>query len=153
MSIIKFSTPQNKKVQIKKIKMIKKKKLGIWMCQGNFHLIEYNNNEPVDKSNLPKINNDEINSSEPILKFSEVQKAEIFRKQEIFKKLTDSIINYDEIILFGPIDAKKELLNYIETNLSAPLPVIEIKQTELMTEEEQTAFVRNHFLHHNETNA
>jgi hypothetical protein len=133
--------------------MKNKRKLGIWMCHSQIHLMEYNNETPIDMDNIPCIDKDGTNSSEPVIEFSEAQKAEIFRKQQEYKNLAVKILDYDEIILFGPIDAKKEFETYLETNVKFQLPSIEIKQTENMTEAQQLAFVQYHFLHHNRTNA
>jgi hypothetical protein len=133
--------------------MENKKKIGIWMCQSNVQLIEYNNAEPVDMEHIPCLDKKSNNTYEPIIEFSEAQKEEIFRKQIDFKKLADRIGTYDELVIFGPIDAKKEFQTYLETNKFENLPTIEIKQTELMTAAQQVAYVQYHFLHHNRTNA
>jgi hypothetical protein len=130
-----------------------KRKLGIWMCNSQMHLMEYNNEKSIDLQNIPCIDSNEVNTASPIIEFSEVQKAEIFKKQEDFKKLAQNIAAYDEIILFGPVDAKQEFRTYLETNPMDKKPLIEIKQTENMTEAQQLAFVQYHFLHHNRTNA
>jgi hypothetical protein len=130
-----------------------KKKLGIWMCQSNVQLIEYSNEVPVDMENIPCLDEQSVNTSTPIIEFSEVQKEEIFKKQEDFKKLADRLSTYDELVIFGPMDAKKEFQTYLETNKIENLPSVEIKQTELMTAAQQVAYVQYHFLHHNRTNA
>jgi hypothetical protein len=132
--------------------MAKKKKLGIWMCQSVMHLMEYNIEEPIDMDTIPCMDTITTNTSLPIIEFSEVQKAEIFRKQEEFKKIAAKIIAYDQIVLFGPMDVKKEFQIYLETNHALVLPEIEVKQTEIMTEAQQIAFVKHHFLHHNSLN-
>jgi hypothetical protein len=133
--------------------MTNKRKLGIWMCQSRIHMIEYNNETPVDLDKIPCLDNTELNTSLPIESFSAVQKAEIFKKQQVYKKMATQIAKYDEVILFGPLDTKLEFQKYLQTNADKNTPSIEIKQTENMTEAEQVAFVQFHFLHHNRTNA
>lgn len=133
--------------------MTNKRKLGIWMCQSRIHMIEYNNETPVDLDKIPCLDNTELNTSQPIDSFSTVQKAEIFKKQQAYQKMAAQIAKYDEVILFGPLDTKLEFQTYLQTNADKNTPNVEIKQTENMTEAEQVAFVQFHFLHHNRTNA
>lgn len=62
-----------------------------------------------------------------------------------YKKLGDVIKNYDEVILFGPTDAKSELLNVLREDHLFSKIKLEIRQTDKMTENQQLAFVREHF--------
>jgi hypothetical protein len=132
--------------------MQEKKKLGIWMSQSLVHLMEYTNEEPIDMDKIPCLNSNHLNTTVPVIEFSSAQKEEIFRKQQEYKKLAEKISAYDEIVLFGPVDAKQEFKTYLETNMLDKMPNIEIKQTEIMTEAQQTAYVHHHFYHHNNTN-
>lgn len=63
-----------------------------------------------------------------------------------YKKLVKIIKNYDEILLFGPTNAKNELHNLIEKDHQiASTTKIKIKETDKMTQKEQEAFIKNHF--------
>ncbi len=65
-----------------------------------------------------------------------------------YKELGKVIRNYEEVILFGPTDAKVELLNLLkEDHLFAAIK-IEVAQTDKMTENQQHAFVKAHFSPH-----
>ena len=66
-------------------------------------------------------------------------------QSEYYKKLGEVIINYDDVILFGPTDAKAELCNYLKTNNRFANIKIEIEKTDKMTENQQQAFVREYF--------
>lgn len=66
-------------------------------------------------------------------------------QSEYYKKLGETIISYDEVILFGPTDAKIELFNVLRADQRFAKIKIEIKQTDKMTENQEHAFVREHF--------
>jgi hypothetical protein len=59
-----------------------------------------------------------------------------------YKKLSDSILNYDEVLLFGPTDAKSELVNTIKDNHLFEKIKIEVKPADKMTEIEQHEFLK-----------
>jgi hypothetical protein len=62
-----------------------------------------------------------------------------------YKKLSDAIRNYHEVLLFGPTDAKTELLNLLKTDHLFEDIKIEIKHSDKMTEHEMHAFVKEYF--------
>ena len=62
-----------------------------------------------------------------------------------YKKLGEEIRNYEEVILFGPTSAKQELFNLLKADHLFENIKIEIKQTDNLTENQQHAFVREHF--------
>ena len=62
-----------------------------------------------------------------------------------YKKLGEEIMNYDEVILFGPTNAKVELLNMLQTRLHFKKIKIEVAGADKMTENQQHAFVRDYF--------
>jgi len=55
------------------------------------------------------------------------------------------IKNYDEVLLFGPSEAKAELYNILKAEHQFTKIKIEIKQTDKLTENQQHAFVRDYF--------
>ena len=64
---------------------------------------------------------------------------------EYYKKLEEVIINYDEVILFGPTNAKVELLNILRANHLYREIKIYLEQTDKMTENQQHGFVIRYF--------
>ncbi len=64
---------------------------------------------------------------------------------EYYHKLGEVIRNYKEVLLFGPTDAKSELANVLHGNHLFSNIKLEIKHTDKLTENQQLAFVRNHF--------
>ena len=62
-----------------------------------------------------------------------------------YKKLGDVILDYEEVILFGPTEAKNELLNLIRENHLFDKIKIEVKPADKMTEIERNTFVKDYF--------
>jgi len=66
-------------------------------------------------------------------------------QSEYYKKLGDAIRNYEDVILFGPTDAKVELFNSLRENHLFEKIKIEVQTTDKMSENQQHAFVKAHF--------
>ena len=62
-----------------------------------------------------------------------------------YKVLANIIKNYEGVILFGPTDAKVELFNTINKDHHFEHIKIDIEQTDKMTDNQQRAFVKEHF--------
>ena len=62
-----------------------------------------------------------------------------------YKELSEMIKDYDEVILFGPTNAKAELLNILADDHHFDNIKIEVKQTDKLTENQQHAFVKDYF--------
>lgn len=67
------------------------------------------------------------------------------KQGEYYKKIGEAIKSYDEIILFGPTDAKLELYNLIKEDQQFSKIKIEVQQADKMTENQEQAFVRDYF--------
>jgi hypothetical protein len=68
------------------------------------------------------------------------------QQSEYYKKLGEVIKNYDEVLLFGPTDAKVELFNLLMEGQAFTNVKIEFQNTDKMTENQQHAFVIDYFL-------
>lgn len=66
-----------------------------------------------------------------------------------YKEIAAVIKNYEEVLLFGPTDAKKELVNILKEDHHFDKIKIEIKDAGKMTENQRNAFVKEYFLTHN----
>jgi hypothetical protein len=70
------------------------------------------------------------------------------QESEYYKVLGQSIKDYDEVLLFGPTNAKIELLNILKADLSFSKIKIETRPTDKMTQNQEHAFVRDYFSKH-----
>lgn len=62
-----------------------------------------------------------------------------------FKKISDEIRNYEEVLLFGPSEAKNELLNLLKGNHLFDKIKIKAKPADKMTGIKRVAFVKEYY--------
>lgn len=65
---------------------------------------------------------------------------------DYYKVLANIIRKYDEVLLFGPTEAKTELYNTFKDNYLFSKIRVEIKPTDKMSENQQHAFVAEYFV-------
>ena len=120
------------------------KKLGIWMDHSNAHLIEFSSEVKETKT----ISSDyTFQEKEETLQNSEkgMHNKEQHKQTTYYKNVATAIREFDEVILFGPTNAKGELHNLLKENHLYDKIKIEIQNTDKMSDKEQHSFVRNHF--------
>lgn len=62
-----------------------------------------------------------------------------------YKELGKVIMNYKQVVIFGPTDAKHELFNVLRKDHRFNSILIDVVASDKMTENEQHAFVKNFF--------
>lgn len=121
-----------------------RKKIGICMDHSNATLIVYSNNPTetitVDSDFTHQVKEQALSRSENVMHHKEQH-----QQKEFYKKLADIIKEYDEVLLFGPTDAKTELANSLKSDHHFDKIEIELKPADKMTENQQHAFVNEHF--------
>ncbi len=114
------------------------------MDHASAHMIEATG-EPVETSNLDS-DFTHAEKEESLTKSEHVMhNKEQHEQAEYYKKLGEIIINYDEVLLFGPTDAKLELANILKADHHFDKIKIETAGADKMTEGQQHAFVKDHF--------
>ena len=68
-----------------------------------------------------------------------------FQRSDFYKRLSNVMKDYDEIVLFGPTDAKNELHNLLKEDHHFDKIKIEVKPADKMTENQKKAYVRKYF--------
>jgi hypothetical protein len=120
------------------------KQLGIWMDHSNAYLIELTNDTIVTNSVVS-----ELSTSETEFNFYKGEKLIHKKEQHLqlsyYKKLGEIIKKYQEVVLFGPTDAKNELLNLLKTDHLFEDIKIEVINSDKMTESQMQTFVREYF--------
>jgi len=123
--------------------MTKTKNLGIWMDHASAHVMEIAG---------PMVTNIVVSESTHEEKEKTLQKGESMmhnknqqQQAEYYKRLGGVIKDYEDVLLFGPTDAKVELLNILKADLNFSKIKIEIRQSDKMTENQEHAFVREYF--------
>ncbi len=120
------------------------KKLGIWMDHTSAHLMEYTQ-EPITTTTIKskfthQVKEHSLSKSEHMM-----HNKEQHQQATYYKELGEVIKNYGEILLFGPTEAKIELSNMLKADHNFKDLKMKIEQTDKMTENQQHAFVKNHF--------
>jgi hypothetical protein len=119
------------------------RKLGVWMDHSNAYLMELANDIVVQKV-VSELSNHETefnyDKGEKL-----IHKKEQHLQLSYYKKIGDIIKKYQEVVIFGPTDAKNELLNKIKTDHLFEDIKIEVKNSDKMTEDQMKNFVRDYF--------
>ena len=122
--------------------MTDKKYLGIWMDHSVAHFVEYTKHStPIENEDVT-LTQEEKNTggSENTIQNKENQK-----QGEFYKKLADEIKNYDEVLLFGPTNAKAELHNILKDDHHFDNIKISAESADHLSHNQQVAFVKAHF--------
>ena len=120
------------------------KMLGIWMDHASANVIELIKS-PVGMSSIAsgfthEEKENSLSKSEHIMHNKEQQQQSAY-----YKSIGDVIQNYEHVILFGPTDAKVELLNILKKDHHFDKIKITTQSTDKMTENQQQAFVADYF--------
>ena len=121
--------------------------LGIRLDHAEAHLIEFTR-EPLTTTTIDSAFTHTV--KEDILHRSEkgMHNKEQHEQSEYYKKLGDVIKNYDNVLLFGPTDAKTELFNLLRKDHHFDKTKIELQSSDKMTENQEHAFVKAYFSEH-----
>lgn len=124
--------------------MTSKKNLGIWMDHSIAHVMDLTNENItssfIDSVNLHSEKQHSLGTSE-----SQTHNKDQRNLSAYYHKLIDEVKKYDNVILFGPTDAKVELFNLIRKENKYENIKIDVKNSDKMTDNQQQAFVKDHF--------
>jgi len=119
-----------------------KRILGIWMDHSTAQLSELSNGnfmtETIESKPKSLVNEQDLYYKDE----SHVLNKEQSELAAYYKKLGDAILNYEEVILFGPTEAKNELVNSLKDNHLFEKIKIVVKPADKMTEKEQHEFLK-----------
>ncbi|HEX7414184.1 MAG TPA: hypothetical protein VF411_09075 [Bacteroidia bacterium] len=121
------------------------KKLGIWMDHANAHIMEFTH-DPIRTKTIASKFTHEAKAQSRERGENVMNHREQHQQTEYYKGLGEVIRNYDEVLLFGPTEAKDELFNVLKADHNLKKVKIETKHSDRMTENQQHAFVREYFL-------
>jgi len=120
------------------------KQMGIWMDHSTAFLMELINDKFVENTVVSEFTHEKKESS---LRKGEnlMHNKEHHQQLSYYKKLSDIIKNYEAVILFGPTDAKNELLNILKADHLFKNIKIEVKHSDKMTKNHMRDLVRSYF--------
>jgi hypothetical protein len=120
------------------------KRLGIWMDHSDAFLMELTNDMILTSRVFSDLSNQET-------EFDIYKGEKLINKKErhlqlfYYRKLGEIIKKYQEVVLFGPTDAKNELLNLLKVDHLYEDIKIETTNSDKMTENQMQIFVREYF--------
>lgn len=120
-----------------------KKQVGIWMDHSIAHVIGLNGDSTKNRTIVAQVGEQDeaLNTRDETL----IQNKEQNELSGFFNRLREVIINYDEVLLFGPTNAKTEFVNTLKDDHHFDKVRIEVKTADKMTENQQQSFVKEHF--------
>ena len=124
--------------------MDKRKLLGIWMDHSNAFIMEYKNDTIVTKRIVSETNNKEKEDRWDGHE-KHIHTKEQHQQSSYYKKLRDTIIDYQEVVLFGPTDAKNELFNLLKADHLFNDIKIEVLDSDKLTENQMHTLIREYF--------
>ena len=120
------------------------KRLGIWMDHSTANIMELSNDKvisvtldstPAFPEQIENLRMDER------LMHNKVKNEQ----SDFYEKLSYIINDYDEVLLFGPTEAKTELFNLLKDNRRFEKIKISVEPTDKITENQQHAFLKNFY--------
>ncbi len=119
------------------------------MDHSNAHLIEFTTDPDLKEKKIitskftHEAKEESLGKNENLM-----HNKERHQTSEYYKELGLVIRNYESVILFGPTDAKVELLNILTSDHLFSKVKIEVQNIDKMTDNQQRAFVREYFSKH-----
>jgi hypothetical protein len=139
--------PNHTYLQLKKantLKMETIKKIAVYMDHFSANLIEY-----IQKAKELKVIESDFNhfEKEKIMQKGEshLHNKEQDLQNKFYLEIKTALLDYSEIVLFGPTTAKTELHTILSNDKHFLEVKISIKITDKLTQNEQIAFVNNCF--------
>lgn len=121
------------------------KNLGIWMDHSTANLIDLNSKKKshsITSEFTFDTKEDALTRSESLMHNKRQQMHEAY-----YKDIANEILKYNNVLLFGPTNAKTELHNYLNKDLHFKTIKIAVASADKMTDNQQVAFVKNYFEH------
>ncbi len=114
------------------------------MDNANAHIIEFSS-EPTEIFSIAS-DFTKLEEKRTLVKGeSHMHNQEQQLQDDYYKKLSEVIQHYNEVVLFGPTHAKAELFNILKEDHRFDSIKIDMKQTDKMSSEQQLTYVKNCF--------
>lgn len=120
------------------------KKLAIYLDHSEAKLFDFDTNAIEFKTIQSNFDNQDKMA---ILQKGEghLHNKEQHLRQKYFENLGKEILNFDQVLLFGSTDAKRELFNYLIKNKRDTKIKIWVENSDKLTDNQQLAFIKNYF--------
>ncbi len=123
--------------------MENKKNIAVWLDHSKAQLMEGQFNE-FNMTIHSKFDFDKkeeaLGRGENLMHNKENQSNQLF-----YKQISEELINFNNVLLFGPTDAKLELKNFLKKDLHFKDAKIEVHGSDKMTDNEKYSFAKSYF--------
>jgi len=120
------------------------KKLGIWLNHAHAHLIEFSDEAKATRTISADF--DEQDKNETLHRSgSEMHNKQQHKQMAYYKKLSAIIMDFGEVLLLGPTEAKIEFMNYLRKDRLLDGIKIEVLNDLKMSDNQQHDFVTEYF--------
>jgi hypothetical protein len=114
------------------------------MDHSRAHVMEYTS-DPMETKTIESafthgVKEQSLGKSENLMHHKEQHEQSAY-----YKQLGEIIRKFESVVLFGPTDAKSELLNTLKSDHLFAKIKIDVRQADKMTDNQQHAFVRDYF--------
>jgi stalled ribosome rescue protein Dom34 len=119
------------------------KKIGVWMDYAEANLIDVNKDVQhvtIHSEFNHHMKQEALERSERIMHNKEHHLHEAY-----FNEIAEHLLNYNEVLLFGPTQAKFELRNFLNKQHNFHHIRINIETADKMSAHDKTDFVQKHF--------
>jgi hypothetical protein len=121
------------------------KRVGIFMDHSSALFIKFPIDEASNYSIFSSFTNshkqDSLDKSEHLM-----HNKEQHQQNEYYDKIGSEIRHFDDVLLFGPTNAKTELNNSLKKNHLFSNIKIHVQQTDKLTDNQKVAFVKEFFI-------
>lgn len=121
-------------------------RVGIWMDHANAHVMEFTT-QITTKHIAATLSHKEkeatLEKSENLMHHKENHATAAY-----YHALSHEILAFNEVLLFGPTEAKTELANLLKADHRFDKIKVTVQPSDRMTENQEHAWVRNFFSHH-----
>ncbi|MBP7809208.1 MAG: hypothetical protein KA163_07950 [Bacteroidia bacterium] len=124
--------------------MASKENIGIWMDHSIAHIIELTG-EGIVKSTIASDFTHQEKEHSLSKNENLAHNKEQHQQSKYYNKIKDAVKDHKNILLFGPTTAKNELVNLLKEDHHFEKTKIEVKPADKMTDNQQHAFVKDHF--------
>ncbi|MBY0433594.1 MAG: hypothetical protein K2U26_05755 [Cyclobacteriaceae bacterium] len=117
------------------------------MDHANAHIMEFTT-DPIETKTISSKFTHKVKELSLHQGENRMHNKEQHQQSEYYDRLGDVIKKYDEVVLFGPTDAKVELFNHLLKDHHFEKIRIKVEHADKMTENQQHAFVKKYFSKH-----
>lgn len=121
------------------------KNLGVWMDHSRANIISFADGtastvKAIEAGFSHEVKQESLSKGEHLMHNKEQQMQAAY-----YKEVAAEILKYGDVLLFGPTNAKHELHNLLLADPAYAGISIAVKGADKMNENQQHAFVREHF--------